>query len=518
MRLLTFLILNVLAQASKAQYFQFSQFNYTGQRINPAMVASSDYALLNLLYRNQNTGGDMDLKSTFLSGSYPFLSSSTGRRWSGVGFSLMDDRSGNIYAIQEASLSFAVNVFISRTQTISLGMKGLYQQRKMNLEGLFTGMQYIPDRGFDENIFSGEDLQQLRNDFFTISMGMYWQQVDRNEERTAYGSLSFFDFNKPHDSFLGTESQLRTTVVGAFGFRVYESGPFTVTPEVLFTGSYSNYVVNVGTITRYAIRSTPGVDAKVDLITKYVIGRSGIVGLQFHKDNFSIGFSYDFPVIVRNIGNLGSFELGIQLRKLVDPRLKRLARTRRKIERPATPASPKETKNHPQPEPGVMKEIDPRVSQRSDSMQTVRQEKSLRQTIEGKQDSLLLNTQIGTLSRDPVELETVLLHFNFEFNSSKVDSESTDYLQDLAEVLRENKHLTVNLVGHTDNIGSDRYNLRLSLDRAEHVRRSLLEMGVDPDRIHVEGRGAREPLNENRTAEERAMNRRVELRIIYVYD
>ena len=139
-----------------AQYFQYSQYNFTHQRINPGMVASSDYASVGLIFRDQSTeANDIALKTSMVSVVYPFLNGRTGARWSGLGVALMDDRSGGIFTVQEASVSYAVNVFLSRLQFLSLGFKGLYQQGRVNLNGLYTGAQYIRDRGFDESLFNG---------------------------------------------------------------------------------------------------------------------------------------------------------------------------------------------------------------------------------------------------------------------------------------------------------------------------------------------------------------------------
>src|SRR5688500_19512923 len=90
------------AKTGLAQYFQFSQYNFTPQRINPAQVGSSDYASLSFDYRNQATDGGFHLISNALNASYPLISSA-GKRWSGLGVSLMDDRSGQagIFSTQE---------------------------------------------------------------------------------------------------------------------------------------------------------------------------------------------------------------------------------------------------------------------------------------------------------------------------------------------------------------------------------------------------------------------------------
>ena len=82
-----------VAHVCTAQYFQFSQYNFTPQRVNPAQVADSDDASVTLDYRNQATDGGFHLTSNLLNISYPLMAKN-GKRWSGVGLSFMDDRSG----------------------------------------------------------------------------------------------------------------------------------------------------------------------------------------------------------------------------------------------------------------------------------------------------------------------------------------------------------------------------------------------------------------------------------------
>jgi hypothetical protein len=107
MRFLLTAVWCCLAFICEAQYFQFSQFNYTGQRINPAYVASSNYASVSLVSRDQATDGGFHLNSNFVNASYPFISRKSGKRWSGIGVSLMDDRTRNvgIFNTQEVALS-----------------------------------------------------------------------------------------------------------------------------------------------------------------------------------------------------------------------------------------------------------------------------------------------------------------------------------------------------------------------------------------------------------------------------
>ena len=84
-------------------------------------------------------------------------------------------------------------------------------------------------------------------------------------------------------------------------------------------------------------------------------------------------------------------------------------------------------------------------------------------------------------------------------------------LDRFAEGLRNNPNAEVRIIGHTDSTGSNAINNPLSLDRAESTRNYLTARGVNGNRIHVEGRGSREPVASNDTSDGRARNRRVEI-------
>src|SRR5688500_3588374 len=109
-----------ITQGSLAQYFQFSQYNFTPLRVNPALVGSSDFATASLLYRNQSTEGGFHLTSNSLSATYPLINKKRWIRWGGIGIGFLDDRSGHagIFSRQEASLAYAVNVFVAKRQSL----------------------------------------------------------------------------------------------------------------------------------------------------------------------------------------------------------------------------------------------------------------------------------------------------------------------------------------------------------------------------------------------------------------
>ncbi len=69
-------------------------------------------------------------------------------------------------------------------------------------------------------------------------------------------------------------------------------------------------------------------------------------------------------------------------------------------------------------------------------------------------------------------------------------------------------------VGHTDSIGTDAYNQKLSVRRAEAVKAYLVSKGIEKNRVYTEGKGEKQPVADNKTAEGRAKNRRVEIEVV----
>jgi OOP family OmpA-OmpF porin len=108
----------------------------------------------------------------------------------------------------------------------------------------------------------------------------------------------------------------------------------------------------------------------------------------------------------------------------------------------------------------------------------------------------------------------ILRGVNFDFDKATIRRDAGDILDEAAEILREQPDIDVSVGGHTDAIGSDQYNERLSERRAQAVGDYLSRHGVDPNRLRARGFGESRPVATNDTDEGRAQNRRVELNIV----
>lgn len=105
-------------------------------------------------------------------------------------------------------------------------------------------------------------------------------------------------------------------------------------------------------------------------------------------------------------------------------------------------------------------------------------------------------------------------HLQFDFNKASLRPENREILSRIAGILLTSKGFSVQVWGHTDDIGSERYNQELSEKRAETVRNYLVKAGISPSIITTQGFGKTRPLVDGSDARARAKNRRVEIGIV----
>jgi OmpA-OmpF porin, OOP family len=109
---------------------------------------------------------------------------------------------------------------------------------------------------------------------------------------------------------------------------------------------------------------------------------------------------------------------------------------------------------------------------------------------------------------------TVINNIRFEYNSHVLNEISHPYLDQIAKQLQEQRKAIVEIAGHTDNVGSDSFNLILSEARAKSVVEYLTSKGIRPWRMKAVGYGKSMPIAPNDTEEGRTLNRRVEMTIL----
>ena len=102
----------------------------------------------------------------------------------------------------------------------------------------------------------------------------------------------------------------------------------------------------------------------------------------------------------------------------------------------------------------------------------------------------------------------------FDFDKSVLKPEGKAKLDDLASKVKDINLEVIIAVGHTDSVGSEAYNQKLSVRRSEAVKAYLVSKGIEKNRVYTEGKGEKQPVADNKTKEGRAKNRRVEIEVV----
>lgn len=101
-------------------------------------------------------------------------------------------------------------------------------------------------------------------------------------------------------------------------------------------------------------------------------------------------------------------------------------------------------------------------------------------------------------------------YINFDFNKATLKPSSNTRLDQMVQILNEYPDYSLSIAGHTDNVGDENYNLRLSYERAAAARKYMLDHGIPAERIESRGYGKLKPIADNKTEAGRALNRRVD--------
>jgi type IX secretion system PorP/SprF family membrane protein len=474
---------------SFAQHINFSQYHHTPFNVNPGMIASSDDISVTFSHRNQQYSSDLQLQSSVLTATFPLLYRKSGYRWGAVGISAINDESNSVDILKTQGISgtVAYNLHFTRFSYLSLGIQGGYFQRRFSDDGIETGNQFDPINGYDPSIGTGYSFKEDLTNYFTISSGLMWYDVDRDFRKNRYVGVAMYNMNKPAESFSAKDFTIPYRYVFTAGYRIYHTRRFGISPEILYVVQGKRDFVNVGSIFSYYFDKKIDSDiikpGSVDFGAKYILNRSAVLSIQFNQPGLTMGFSYDISTATSsNISPVsGATEFAISLRKNIG-----FNKNKHKVV--------------------VVK--DHTVGQVRDFYKEQTLSKS-----ETEDNSAKGESKPRTKLEKPVRFE-LKRDFKFAFNDATINDADKPFLDDIAKLLLADQTLQLEIIAHTDNIGSNAQNQEVSNRRANSVIEYLVEKGITKERLTGMGRGEMEPLYPNNTDENRAKNRRVEF-IIY---
>ncbi len=458
----------VFDSISNAQDVNFSQYQFTPSLVNPALVGSYQNTHVILGYRSQWKSIDGKYSTPIFTGIVP-ISNKSGIRKGGIGITAYNDKAGQTIYTQNTgiTLSMAYNAPLGKTLQLSFGVNAGFNQRKLSSENALTESQYNGISGLNTGVSNGEEAGSNSKNYFDVGSGLLLYADNETQRRKYYLGMSGYHLTRPNVGLSATEDKLPLKFIGIAGLMVMSKTKFSITPELLYSRIASNQRILAGAQFKYYFTNSKNKftnDATIAFIPRYSLNDALIFAFEFNKKFITLGFSYDYTLSGLNSFNKGrgATELFLAL---------------------SIPSKKKKQPNE------------------------VAEEYSVGQAREF----------IVQKTDEPDNTKNYVLHLqeviSFSFNDTTLSKESKATINDVASLIKGNKYLKVRVIGHSDNLGSQKRNQQISEERAQRVVDYLVLSGIPRSRIKLVGRGADEPIQLNDTEEGRARNRRVEFEL-----
>lgn len=472
------IILILFCGEIRAQVSEYTQYNQSILFTNPSGIGTRSEARITAQYRGQELSAGVSRSGTVLTGVYPLFNKEKSIRRGGLGFSFLRESTGekeNI-VLQGLAAAYAYNLAFNHNSFLSFGMQGGYFQQKISMNGATTGNQWTDLHGFNPDLPTGELFDKDRKGYLTFGTGFTFYKEDEFERQIASFGVSAFHLNRPDISFSEEAFSLDPTYSLQACLALLRNETWHIGPEAIYTNAYGQHLFQSAVVARHYFNN----QNPFDMIKDGYIGFKGgyrnahyaILGLELQQPGFQVGFSYDAGVTAKAVpGN--AFEVTFTLRKLF------------KKKNPAVVENNEYTLGEVRD--FYNKEAEPSAASEQDQQQ---------------------NSTRGDYN---IELRK---DFKFGFNETTLNDEAMEYLDELASLLLAHPGTNLEVIGHTDDVGSNLANKKVSLLRAEAVVDYLISKGIEKRRLKATGQGNSMPLLPNDSEENRAKNRRVEF-VIY---
>ena len=381
----------------------------------------------------------------------------------GLGANVLLDQIG-MYQNMSASGSIAYGFNFAKFHTIRFGLSAGYFQTRLDPTGAiaFDNADVIVNGGIQSSSALSTDAGILYK-FKRFQISFASQQLFETRSNFNYSQLDGYGLKRHFTGFTSYEFLLNKRL--------------SLTPSILYKSISNNHQLDFNADLNYNDFISGGLGYRMD------VGLIGRIGVNIRK-LFFIGYAYVVPM--QNIASYsgGSHEIALGLRFC----------KKKKEEFP---------NDH-------LTDVEP-ISRSVDTVTIV--EHTVDTLIVERVDTVFIERPTAS----DVEVKEALVmaseHLEFENDKSIILKKSYGDLEALTNLLLIREELNISLSGHTDNNGTEAYNMRLSENRVKAVKKFLMANGVDGNRIKTSHFGESKPISDNKTEEGRSKNRRVEMEV-----
>ncbi len=450
---------SIISLSSFAQQTpQSNVYSYNKYSLNPAYAGASGCAEIFFSHLNQWVKVDGAPITSLFSANTRIGKSL------GIGGNVLIDKLGMLQQVA-ASGSIAYGLNIAKVHHVRIGITGGYYQFRLNPTGAiaFDAQDVIVNGGSQSSSSINSEVGFLYQ-FKGLELSFASKQVIQSFSNFGYTGLDGYG--------------LRRHMVGLLGYKFQVNQKFSVKPSVLYKGinNTNQFDINADVNYKNFIHGGIGYRTQVGLI--------GRVGVNI-QNLFFIGYAYEVPL--QNIAKYssGSHEIiiGLKLCKKKKPMLDSLYAE--------TPVQKVDTVYA--------------IEYKTDTL------------IVERVDTIYINEpNVNRISDQDANrvLDLASRKLEFEHDKAIILKKSYGELESLTNLLLIRQDLRIRLDGHTDNNGTDEYNMLLSKNRVQAVKDMLVSNGVDANRIDLYYYGESNPIADNDTEEGQAKNRRVEMHFL----
>jgi len=504
----------IACSSSFSQEFNYNNFLLAPLQTNPALISFDDYMKVSIINKSQYTMLNESFSNPNIVAVFPLLNKNKTNKWGGIGASFLSDRvSGSAFTQNyKADFGYAYHFNISERQQISASISASYFKQSINLNKLSTGSQYDPNFGYVDTNPKNEYFSSESKGAFAINSGIMWQLYAKEGYLRAYAGIAGFNLNKPSFSYLENEYDIPMWESFLLGATVFKNNNIEVTPDIYLANKNGNISINVGT--RFSILCENWKIIKKQALTiqiepRYVVNQEVSFGFGIYHPIVGFQIAYNYNLSSKNaINYLDGYEICLTFRKLL--------------------IKPKPYKTKSDYQPGDVIVFKDSTLNKDDGKYTDGYSKgyedALKKLLElQKQNEKEVKINNSILENDSTadivwknahkESSTII---KFDYQKDDLNDKAKTFLNHVAEMCKKDESIIIEIVGHSDNKGTDKGKMKFSIRRAQVVADYLVSQGINANRLRAIGRSDLQPISDNSTDEGRAVNRRVDLNIYKV--